>query len=313
VDAHAAAGLGEFIYLPGTDPAKAQHLSNIHVRVKENGPLVASLLIEADAPGARKYSTEVSLTANLNRVEIQTKLDKISIREKEGIHFAFPFSVPGAQMRYDVANAIVRAPRDQLPGACKNFFSAVSWTDVSNADYGVTLAIPDAPLIEMGAITAEQPWLRTIQPSPLIYSYALNNYWHTNYKADQEGPITFSYAIQPHSAFTPADAARFGRERREPLIVAAADDSHSPAKSLFHISPENVMVSSIKPIANGNAWLIYLYNPTSVDQPVNLQFDPATKVTLRKCDAAGNHLDPSPAPISIAANGSLYVRVDRLR
>jgi hypothetical protein len=71
------------------------------------------------------------------------------------------------------------------------------------------------------------------------------------------------------------------------------------------------MVSSIKPIANGNAWLIYLYNPTPLDQPINLQFDPAIKVTLRKCDAAGKPLAPSPAPISIAANGSLYVRADR--
>jgi hypothetical protein len=73
------------------------------------------------------------------------------------------------------------------------------------------------------------------------------------------------------------------------------------------------MVSSIKPIADGNAWLIYLYNPTSADQPVNLQFDAAIKVTVRKCDASGKVLDSSPATISIAANGSLYVRVDRAK
>jgi hypothetical protein len=312
VDEKAAAGWGEYLYLPGTDPAKAQRLSHVRVRVKENGPLVVSLLVEGDAPGARKYSSEVRLVAGLNRVDIRTKMDKIAVRERESVHFAFPFRVPGAQMRYDVADAIVRAPEDQLAGACKNFFSVVSWADVSNADYGVTLAVPDAPLVEMGGITAEQPWMRTIQPSSLLFSYAMNNYWHTNYKADQEGPVEFSYSIQPHAAFAPAAAARFGRERREPLVVAPGDESRTPARSLFHISPDVAMVSSVKPINEGNAWLVYLYNPTSADQRITLQFDSAIRVALRKSDAFGKKTDPFPGPIPIPANGSLYVRIDRV-
>lgn len=314
VDDHAGKGWGEYLYIPGTDPAKAQRLSNVRVHVKENGRLVVSLLIEGDAPGARKYSSEVRLVAGIDRVDISTTIDKIAVREKESVHFAFPFRVPGAQMRYDVADAIVRAPEEQLAGANKNFFSAVSWTDVSNADYGVTLAVPDAPLIEMGSITAEQPWLRTIQSSPLIFSYVLNNYWHTNYKADQEGPVSFSYAIQPHAAFSPVAAARFGRERREPLVVTTADKSTGAAvKSLFKISPDVVMVSSVKPIADGDGWLVYVYNPTAMDQRITLQFDPAIRVTVRASDAFGKAIDSASGPISIAANGSLYLRVDRLR
>ncbi len=281
--------------------------------MKENGPLVASLLVEGDAPGAKKYSSEVTLIAGLNRVDISTKFDKLAVREKESVHFAFPFRVPGAQMRYDVADAIVRPPDDQLAGACKNFFSAVSWTDVSNKDYGVTLAVPDAPLIEMGAITAEQPWLRTIQSSPVLFSYAMNNYWHTNYKADQEGPVNFNYSIQPHAAFAPAAAARFGRERREPLVVAPADESRASAKSLFRISPDDVIVSSIKPIADGSAWLVYLYNPTSADRQITLRFDPSIRVGAHISDAFGKVIDSSRSSILIAAQGSLYLRVDRVK
>ncbi len=313
VDDQAAAGLGEYLYLPGTDPAKAQRLSGVRVRVKENGPLVVSLLVEGDAPGARKYSSDVRLIAGTNRVDILTKIDKLAVREKESVHFAFPFRVSGGQMRYDVADAIVRAPEDQLAGACKNFFSVVSWTDVSNVDYGVTLAVPDTPLIEMGAITAEQPWLRTIQPSSLLYSYAMNNYWHTNYKADQEGPVEFRYAIQPHAAFSPAAAARFGRERREPLVVTPADESRPPAKSLFHISPDDVMVSSVKPIAEGDAWLVYLYNPAASDQRITLQFDPVVRATARRSDAFGKVMESFRGPIPIAAYGSIYLRVDRVK
>lgn len=312
VDNQKAAGLGEYFYLPGTDPAKALHLTGVRVRVKENGPLMASLMIEGNAPGARAYSSEVRLVAGLNRVDIITKIDKLAVREKESVHFAFPFRVPGGQMHYDVADAIVRPPADQLAGACKNFFSAVSWTDVSNADYGVTLAMPDAPLIELGAITAEQPWLRTIETSSLVFSYAMNNYWHTNYKADQQGLVTFSYAIQPHSAFEPASVARFGREEREPLVVAVADTSRPTPKSLFRISPD-VMVSSIRPIAGGDAWLVNLYNPTATDQPITLRFDPAIRASVQRSDAFGKVVDPTPGWIRLAAQGSLSLLVERAR
>jgi alpha-mannosidase len=311
VDEKAAAGIGEYIYVPGTDPAKATHLSGVHVREKESGPLLVSLLVEAEAPGAKKYSSEITLIEGLNRVDILTSVDKIAVREKEAVHIAFPFRVDAGEMRYDVADAIVRPEKDQLPGACKNFYSVVSWTDVSNADYGVTLAVPDTPLIEMGSITAEQPWMKTIQPSSTLYSYVMNNYWHTNYKADQEGPVTFSYSIQPHGAFSPAAAAKFGRERREPLVVTQANELHPPAKSLFRLSPETVMVSSVKPLGNGNAWLVYLYNPTGAAHPIALQFDPAVHVTIHASDAFGNAPQTAAGPISIAANGSMYLRIDR--
>ncbi len=173
--------------------------------------------------------------------------------------------------------------------------------------------MPDTPLIEMGAITAEQPWMRTIQSSPLLFSYVMNNYWHTNYKADQEGPVNFSYALQPHAAFEPGAAARFGRERREPLVVTPADESRAPAKALFQLSPSDVMVSSVKPIADGDGWLVYLYNPNASDQQIALGFNSAIRTTVRKSDAFGRIVDSSANSISIAAYGSMYVRVDRVK
>ncbi len=124
VDEHAAAGWGEYLYIPGTDPAKAQRLSDVHVRVKENGPLVVSLLIEGEAPGAKKYSSEVRLVAGLNRVDILTKFDKLAVREKESIHFAFPFRVPGGRCDTTWRTESCVRQQDQLAGACKNFFSA---------------------------------------------------------------------------------------------------------------------------------------------------------------------------------------------
>jgi alpha-mannosidase len=309
VDHGQRAGLNQYLYVPGTDADKAQPVSHVRVRIKEQGSLVVSLLVEADAPGAKKYSTEIRLVEGINRVDLITNIDKIPVRDKEGVHIAFPFAVPGGQLRYDVADSIIRPEADQLTGACKNFFSVQSWVDISNSNYGVTWATVNAPLIEIGAITAEQPWMKTIQSSSAIYSYVMNNYWHTNYKADQEGPVTFTYSILPHAAFNSVDAAKFGAERREPLVAASADASAPPRPSLLHLSSPSVLVSSIKPIANGKSWLAYLYNPTDKPQKVSLLWNNGAAAPIHPTDAAGQILSHS-RDFQIAAYDSAYVRID---
>ncbi len=311
VDRTRGTGLNEYLYVPGTNPQDAQHLANVRVRIKENGSLLSSLAIDADAPGCRSYSTEIRIVDGIDRVDIINHIDKKAVREKEGVHIAFPFSVPEGQLRYDVAGAIVRPEEDQLPGACKNFFSVESWVDVAGDAYGVTWTTPDAPLIEIGSITAEQPWMKTISPSQKFYSYVMNNYWHTNYKADQEGPVVFRFSILPHGPFQGEVATRFGREQRQPLIVALADLTRKPAGSLFNLGSSNVVVSSVSPLKDGRSWLLYVYNPTSESQKLTLRWNKAIPVTLHRSDAFASEGDRVQGDCEVPAYGTMYIRVDR--
>ena len=287
VDHSKRAGLNQYLYVLGTDPDKAQSLSNARVRVKEQGKLVVSMVVEADAPGAKHYSAEIRLIEGIDRLDLITNVDKLPVRDKEAVHIAFPFSVPGGQLRYDVADGFVRPEVDQLAGACKNFFSVESWVDISNNNYGVTWASPNAPLIEIGDITAEQPWMKSIASSSTIYSYVMNNYWHTNYKADQEGPVTFTYSILPHASFNAVDAARFGTERRQPLIVSVSGSPGQLHLPLMELSSTKIIVFSIKPVAAANSWLLHVYNPTAVDQMAGLRWKDGERVSIRRSDAAG--------------------------
>jgi alpha-mannosidase len=286
VDA-ARGGLDEYLYVPGTDSRKAQGISNVHVRAKEQGDLVVSLLVEGDAPGAKHYSSEIRLVEGIDRVDVIANIDKLAVRQKEGVHIAFPFSVPEGQLRYDVADGVVRPETDQLAGACKNFFSVESWVDISNREYGVTWATANAPLVELGEITAEQPWMKSIKTSSSIYSYVMNNYWHTNYKADQEGPVTFAYSIRPHAAFDATEAAKFGTERRQPLIVSVSGSPGPLHLPLMELSSTKVIVFSIKPVAAANSWLVHVYNPTAADQMAGLRWKDGERVSIRRSDAAG--------------------------
>lgn len=299
--------LNTYLYVPGTHADSAETLTNVIVRVLESGKLLRSLVIEGDAPGAKHYRSELRLVEGRDRVEITTTIDKKAIREKEAIHIAFPFAVPHPEVRYDVAGAVVRPETDQLAGACKNFFSVQSWADVSNANFGVTLATPDAPVIELGSITAEQPWKKTVEPSATIYSYIMNNYWHTNYKADQEGVVTLRYALLPHGRFQPEDAARFGSECRQPLIVAPAD-SAPPTESLFRVSPSGIIVESVTSVSGG--WLLYAYNPTVHDVPLHVLWNPRSPVSMHQSDAGGVKGNLIKGSLKLKAHDSAYIRIN---
>ena len=210
------------------------------ITVKESGPLVASLVVESDAPGCNRTGPRgaVGGRARPRGDHRHAWTSRRSGRWKACIS-ASRFNVPDPEVRINSPGAVVRPEKDQIPGACKNWFSVERWVDVSNEQYGVTWATADAPLVEIGGLTANLPrsqpnpnaYLKKIEPSATLYSWVMNNHWHTNYRADQEGPTTFRYAIRPHGAYDAVEAARFGVESTQPLVVApAAGDKPAAAR-----------------------------------------------------------------------------------
>jgi hypothetical protein len=54
-----------------------------------------------------------------------------------------------------------------------------------------------------------------------VHAYLLNNYWHTNYKADQQGPLRFRFILRPHGA-EPPGRSRLSRDLEQPLAAVLA-------------------------------------------------------------------------------------------
>jgi alpha-mannosidase len=302
-------GLNTFLYVSGTDPGNAKTVSNVKISVKERGKLMSSLLVTADAPGCRNYSYEVTVYDGIDRVDITNWIDKEPIRAKEGVHISFPFNVPEGQVRYNVGFGVVRPELDQLPGACKNFFSIESWVDISDDQRGVTWASVDAPLIEIGTITAEKPWLEESKPAQNLYSYVMNNYWHTNYKADQEGEVLFRYSLRPHGGYQQEEAARFGLERRQPLIVVPGPALANQEKPLFSLEGQRVIALETRPVPGG--WLVLLYNPTDEPESVKVAWNDQIPVTKHLSDSFGTIGEELRGAVQFAPHQNIYIRIVR--
>ncbi len=307
-------GLNDYFYVAGREPKDPQRNGPVNIRIKEQGPLVASLLIESDAPGCHKLTRELRIIDSIDRVDITNVIDKQKIYKQEAVHLAFSFNVPKGVMRMDTPWAVVQPEVDQLPGACKNYFTVQRWVDVSNNDYGVTWATIDAPLIEVGAITSDPRgktvgWLKHIKPSTTLYSYAMNNYWETNYKAGQEGPTTFRYSIKPHKRFDSGRAARFGIERSQPLIVVPVNGRIPVHRSILSVKPANVIVTAFKPSEDGKARIVRLLNASGQPKKARLAWAKPAPKTVWLSNFAEESISKISGPIDMAAYEIVTLRI----
>jgi hypothetical protein len=284
-------GINQYTYLPGDSLEKIRYAGKANIRIKEKGPLVVSLLVVADAPGANALEREIRLVAGQDRVELINTIDKKAVANKESVHFVFPFNIPGAQVRYSIPWGSITAEADQLPHTNRNWYTLQRWVDVSNGELGITWSSPDAPLFEIGrkpttagligGLHHSPLWKTFTEQQPAISSWVMNNLWHTNFRRDQEGRATFHYYLQAHNGYNAAAANQYGLDNHQPLIVAPAA---GPAEEtlFFSISGPGVYVENISPARNGKGVVLQLVNPSSIPTAVTLSPRDRSSLVVRQ-------------------------------
>jgi alpha-mannosidase len=213
----------------------------------------------------------------------------------EGVYFGFPFAVADPVVRMETPWAVVRLETDQLPGACRDWYTVQRWIDVANQDYGLTLATPDALMAEFGKIADQRMATKHINPSGVVYSYIMNNYWETNYQHSQGGKILFRYAVLPHYRFESAAAARFGVEQSQPMISVPVAADAPVRDSFLRIEPAGIILTSIKPARDGAGFIVRLYNASAGPQTAALTL-PDKNSRIYLSNPAEETLAPVPAP-----------------
>jgi hypothetical protein len=327
VDTASGHAVNDYLYLIGEDLAALQRSGPVKIIVRDHGPLVASLRVESEAPGCQKLVREIRLVASGDYVELLNTVDKRRLevanyhaREgKESVNFAFPFNVPGGAVRLDVPLGMIRAEQDQMPSACKNWLTAGRWAEVANADFGVTWVTLDAPLVQVGGITATllnsqtnpDIWLKHLAPTQKLYSWAMNNHWGTNYRAYQEGPVVFRFVLRPHRGpGTAAEASRFATSFSQPLVAVPGRGKAPTATSLLRVEPSDVLVSGLKPSDDGQALIVRLLGASDQPQQAKLTWSqPAPK----RLSLSNTSESPGPevrGDVSVPAWGVVTLRAE---
>lgn len=294
-----------------------------------NGPVSAVIKVTKTGGDAPPVDTYIIVDA-AGGLTLRNVIHKKPILDKEGAYFAFPFATQASgsvRAFLDVANGTVEAETGQMTGACREWFSAVTAMAVVQPGATAIVASPQAPLFTLNDVW-KGGWRASIKPlNGALFSYALNNYWHTNYKASQGGDMVFEYALSlGDRGFSPVALHRAGAEASANAISATlGSDADAMAvggvdQQLVKLSgPATGSLAEIKSrtaILTGVEWtgkqlVVRLFNPSSQDEEVTLGL-PGCRITR----AASANLVGAPdqvnrasarrggATIPVRANGS---------
>lgn len=290
IDEKVDGGANSFSWLPANvDAPEADQVTDISVT--ENGPAAVELRVRSKARGCRSLSRSIRVVQGQPWVEITNTVDKLPLLDKDGIHFGFGFNVPGSKTRVDIPWGIMEVEKDQWKQANRNWLAVQRWLDVSNEEKGVTWCSLDAPLFEYGGRHAnislswggKGPWLRKLEPSSTIYSWVMNNHWHTNFPLTQDGPVTFRYRILPHNGYNAFSANRFGLEQSQPLVHVPADKA-SMIKPRISLDNDKVYVTILKPDEQGNSLIVRLRSLSDKKETVTLSFPSGQPRKINICE-----------------------------
>lgn len=219
---------------------------------------------EAQAQNTPRLISVYALYNGEPWLNIANNVTREAERGKEAAYFAFPFAATYPEFRLEIPNGVMRPGVDELPGSCKEWYAVQHFVRLASRDGNLVLTPIDAPLVCLCDINRGL-WPQELQISNAhLYSYIMNNYWFTNYKADQDGEVTFRYAITTRAG-NDAEAARFGWQACAPVraaLIASAQDGPLPGTltSLCRVVPESVVITAIKAPEVGSGLVLRLFS-----------------------------------------------------
>ena len=266
VDGDSPYGFGSFVYHRGPAgaareyrPCEAELLPGVR------GPVFDELVVRYRCGPCQPIDLRIWLYHTLKKVELRWWIEKEPTDEKEAGYLTFPFHVPDGVFHAEVAGAIMQPERDQLAGACRDWYPVQNWVGCANGRVGVLLGVGGAPLVQFGGITTGR-WAKHLDARrSTVVGYVFNNYWPVNFPPAQAGPLHITYALTSYPGpFDPVLATQFGEGFSDPATVAVGGkpgtDPVLPCQSasLLTIEPEHVRLVTVKQAESGNPVLLRL-------------------------------------------------------
>lgn len=274
VDGNAEWKLGEFIYELLDNRAQMesfkldnftrQPLDEVRFEAFEPGEVWDTVRFKGDTKAATRdgaVELEIRLFNTAKRIDLAYAIEKKLETEPEGIYIAFPFVLEGGQLAFDVPGGEVRAGIDQIPGSANDWNTVQNYARLSNGKAQIMIGSAEIPLMQFGGINTGRYRAGAVPATTHIYGWPMNNYWTTNFNADQHGGHTWVYSISSRAGDAMDEAVRFGWGNRTPFLarVLPGGGTGNAARqgSLIGGWPENVLLVSAIPAQDGSSAIFH--------------------------------------------------------
>lgn len=199
-------------------------------RVAEEKALVARGRAEISQAFALANGDKVTVTYRLvadeAALEIAVAVAKTPMAAPHALYLPMPTALGAPwQCDFETGGATVRLDEEQLPYASRHYVTTQRWIRIADDRHELMVTCPDAPLWQVGGFTYgrfRDPDGSVPRETPMLIAWLTNNYWMTNFQADQGGELRFSFWLLPGEK-RPLGAA----------ALAALTYAHPPAAHIY--------------------------------------------------------------------------------
>lgn len=169
------------------------------IRILDDGEIFTSVLFDYELEGTRLYAVYMKFFKTTARIDATIRLHKESVWAPENLYVSLPFSLPNSKTWIDKTGCLIRPGIDQLPDTNMEFYLTQNgW--ISESEKGTLFVnCKDAPLLTYGDLDFHEIQLAnestTWKNTQVTYSWIMNNFWETNFKADLGGFYEFDYSL----------------------------------------------------------------------------------------------------------------------
>jgi alpha-mannosidase len=241
---------------------RLEHLDFVSMN---QGPIWQSVFFQGDLaecasdPG---ISIEVRLYNQEKRIELKYGMRKIAHTTPEAVYVSFPFQLDDGKLFYEAQGGMVNPGINQLEGTSSDWNAIQNFVSVRSDKAQIIFGSHEIPLVQFGEINTGRYYYQHQPKSNHIYSWVLNNYWTTNFKASQEGEMKWNYMISSTADASNSMASRLSWGYRIPFLsrVLPAGDSEAKTTSLSLIKDlnKNLLLINAQPAMDNSGIVLQI-------------------------------------------------------
>ena len=259
------------------------------------------------------YSFEIRLFNTCKRMDIACSMVKKSITDPESFYIAFPFMLKDGKHYTEVPGGVIETGKDQVKGSSCDWYTVQDFTAVRNSGAQLVIGSAEMPLMQFGAINTGRYKAGAMPQSTHMFSWPMNNYWVTNFNADQRGGHSWTYYLTSSDDNSNSFATRFGWGCRIPLlsrvIPGGGKGDNVWQGSIIQGWPSDVVLVSAIPSPDGKSVLLHLRE--TGNKPANLELIlglSGKKIKVTEVDVTGREVVNGSS--SVGALESKFFRLD---
>jgi hypothetical protein len=239
-------------------------------------------------------------------LEVEAVVNKQAIAAPHAIYLPFPTALQdGWRVDYETTGANVRLDEEQLPFASRHYITTQRWIRINDDQHQVMVASPDAPLWQIGDLTFGrfgEPDGRVERKWPVLIAWLTNNYWMTNFQADQAGILRYRFWLLPSATKSLGRSVMDALPHAHPLgahLYAERGPVKAAAGSLLKPELGEVMLTRLEP--NGNGVALTLLNPSDKAQDVSIAGGTLMPAKARRTSLSGETIEELPGNGTVTA------------